>query len=188
MPRPTRHEPDALLDAAAEILASQGSAAVTMKSVSRATGAPSGSLYHRFPTRAVLCGALWMRTEERFHDSLMAVLDGPGAPQERCIAAARHVVRWCRDHPIDAQVLLVGADALDAADWPVEFTARRKLLRRRLDGVLDEVPADRLRVNAAMIDIPYAIVRRHLRARAVIPDAAESIVTDCARALLSPTD
>jgi hypothetical protein len=35
-----------------------------------------------------------------------------------------------------------------------------------------------------MVDIPYAIVRRHLRSRTAIPAAAEGIVEDCARALV----
>jgi hypothetical protein len=39
-------------------------------------------------------------------------------------------------------------------------------------------------VNAALIDIPYAVVRRHLLSGAVIPASADAIVEDCARALI----
>jgi AcrR family transcriptional regulator len=184
MPRPTRHKPDALLDAAAAILAADGPAAVTMSAVSRATGAPSGSIYHRFPTRAVLCGELWMRTEERFHDGLHVALAASADPQDRCVAAARYVVRWCRDHRVDAQVLLAGAEALGAAGWPAELSARRKALHRRLYRALRDLPADRERVNAAVIDVPYAIVRRHLLVGTAIPAGTEEIVADCAKALI----
>jgi AcrR family transcriptional regulator len=186
MPRPTRHEPDALLDAAAAILAAEGPAAVTMSAVSRATGAPSGSLYHRFPTRAVLCGELWTRTEERFHVGLHTALAASADPQDRCVAAARYVVAWCRSHPVDAQVLLAGADTLEASDWPDEISARRKTLHRRLYRVLQDLSADPERVNAAVIDIPYAIVRRHLRGGTAIPPGTEDIVADCAKALIPP--
>src|SRR6476620_9553977 len=130
MPRPARFTLDELLDAAAALLAADGPSAVAMSVVARAVGAPSGSMYHRFPTRAALCGELWIRTEERFHAGFTAALSTSTDPQQRCVAAARFSVQWCRDHPVEAQVLRTGADALSAADWPVELTRHRKRLHR----------------------------------------------------------
>jgi AcrR family transcriptional regulator len=187
MPRPARYSVDELLDAAAALLAADGPAAVTMSAVARATGAPSGSMYHRFPTRAVLCGELWVRTEERFHAGFAAALSAPDDPQARCVAGARYTVQWCRDHPAEAQVLLAGAEALGLAAWPDELTARRRRLHRKLRRLLAGVPVDADRVNAALIDIPYAVVRRHLVAKRSIPASADAIVDDCARALI-PAD
>jgi AcrR family transcriptional regulator len=184
MPRPALFTLDGLLDAAAALLAADGPSAVTMSAVARAAGAPSGSMYHRFPTRAALCGELWLRTEERFHAGVTAALATSADPQGRCVAAARFTVQWCREHPVEAQVLLVGADALGAADWPDELTSRRKRLHRALRRTLAGMPADPDRVNAAVIDIPYAVVRRHLMARHAIPPSADAIVEDCARALI----
>jgi AcrR family transcriptional regulator len=184
MPRPALFTLDGLLDAAAALLAADGPSAVTMSAVARAAGAPSGSMYHRFPTRAALCGELWLRTEEGFHAGVTAALATLADPQGRCVAAARFTVQWCRDHPVEAQVLLVGADALGAADWPDELTSRRKRLHRALRRTLAGMPADPDRVNAAVIDIPYAVVRRHLMARHAIPPSADAIVEDCARALI----
>jgi AcrR family transcriptional regulator len=184
MPRPALFTLDGLLDAAAALLAADGPSAVTMSAVARAAGAPSGSMYHRFPTRAALCGELWLRTEERFHAGVTAAPATSADPQERCVAAARFTVQWCRDHPVEARVLLAGADALDAADWPDELSSRRKRLHRALRRTLAELAADRDRVNAAVIDIPYAVVRRHLIARQPIPASADAIVEECARALI----
>jgi AcrR family transcriptional regulator len=184
MPRPARFTLDELLDAAAALLAADGPSAVTMSAVARAAGAPSGSMYHRFPTRAALCGELWIRTEERFHAGFTAALSISTDPQERCIAAARYTVQWCRDNPVEAQVLLTGADALDAADWPDELTGRRKRLHRALRRMLVGLAADQDRINAAVIDIPYAVVRRHLIAGQAIPASADAIVEDCVRALI----
>ena len=184
MPRPAIFTLDELLDAAAALLAADGPSAVTMSAVARAAGAPSGSMYHRFPTRAALCGELWIRTEERFHAGLSAALATSEEPQMRCVAAARSTVRWCRDHPVEAQVLLTGADALGAADWPDELTSRRRRLHRALRRSLAGMPAHRDRVNAAVIDIPYAVVRRHLIAGRAIPESAVAIVEQCARALI----
>jgi AcrR family transcriptional regulator len=184
MPRPARFTSDKLLDAAAALLAADGPSAVTMSAVARAAGAPSGSMYHRFPSRAALCGELWLRTEERFHAGFTAALASSADPQDRCIAAARFTVQWCRDHAVEAQVLLTGADALGAAEWSDELTRRRKRLHRTLRRTLNDVPADRDQMAAAVIDIPYAVVRRHLLARHAIPASADAIVEDCARALI----
>src|SRR5258705_3808787 len=130
MPRPALFTVDELLDAAAALLAADGPSAVTMSAVARAANAPSGSMYHRFPTRAALCGELWMRTEELFHAGVSAALATSQDPQTRCVAAARFTVQWCRDHPVEAQVLLTGADAMDTADWPHELTSRCQRLHR----------------------------------------------------------
>jgi len=186
MPRPARFSVDELLDAAAALLAADGPAAVTMSAVARAAHAPSGSMYHRFPTRAALCGELWIRTEDRFHAGVCAALAISDEPQTRCVAAARFTVQWCRDHPVDARVLLTGADALDAAGWPDELTSRRRRLHRTLRRTLAGMPADLDRINAAVIDISYAVVRRHLIARHAIPATADAIVEQCARTLIPP--
>jgi AcrR family transcriptional regulator len=187
MPRPARYTADALLDAAAELLAADGPAAVTMSAVARSTGAPSGSVYHRFPTRGALCGELWVRTEERFQQELIQALSRDGDPQQRCVAGALRVVQWCREYPVEAQVLLAGPDDLGPGEWPDTVTGRRKRLQRKLRKVLAELPGDSGRVSAAIMDVPYAIVRRHLRARQVIPAGADDIVVDCAKALIAPS-
>lgn len=67
------------------------------------------------------------------------------------------------------------------------MVGRRKRLQRKLRKVLAELPDDSARVNAAIMDVPAAIVRRHLRARQSIPAGADVIVEDCARALIAPS-
>jgi hypothetical protein len=115
---------------------------------------------------------------------MRAALATSQEPQTRCVAAARFTVQWCRDHPVEAQVLLTGADALGEADWPDEMTSRRKRLHGTLRRMLAGMPSDLDRVNAAVIDIPYAVVRRHLVARRAIPASADVIVEQCARTLI----
>lgn len=184
MPRPARYTADALLDAAAVLLADDGPAAVTMSAVARATGAPSGSVYHRFPTRGALCGELWIRTEERFLESFLHALTGAEDPRKACVVAALSVVHWCRERPVEAQVLIAGAEALEMTGWPDAVRTRRGELQRDLHRALAAIPADPERVHAALIDVPYAIVRRHLLVRQAIAAGADAIVADCARALI----
>ena len=187
MPRPQRYDTDVLLDAAAAILAADGPAAVTMSAVARATGAPSGSMYHRFPTRAALCAHLWLRSHERFHTGLMASLAGKADRQDCCVDAVRFTVGWSRQAPIEAQVLLVGADALGLPDWPGPAVRRYDEMRRELALTLRALhsPDDGERITTAVIDVPHGLLRRHLLAGAVIPASAEDIVADCARALVA---
>jgi AcrR family transcriptional regulator len=185
VPRPPRYTVDEILDAAAALLAADGPAAVTMSAVARAVGAPSGSMYHRFPTRVALCAELWIRTEERFQTGFVAALTSTGDTSTRCVAAALFSVQWCREHPDEARVLLVGAEALGRSEWSDSLLARREPLRRTLTRRMADVPVDQDRLRAALVDVPYAIVRRYLVARQTIPVSADAIVEDCARALLN---
>jgi AcrR family transcriptional regulator len=173
-----------MLDSAAQLLEAGGPSGVTMSAVARAVGAPSGSVYHRFPSRAALCGELWMRTEERFQGCLIDALALSEDAQTRCVAGAVATVRWCRANPVEAQVLLAGADALCRADWPADLAERRTRLHRAMARAMTGLGVDDDRLTAALIDIPHAVVRRHLTAGQASPAAAESIVADCTRALI----
>ena len=183
MPRPRLHDTTPLLDAAATLVARGGPAALTMSALAAATGAPSGSLYHRFGSRDALAAALWARTLAAFQAGYVAALDDAD-PHAACLAAARHVVRWCRAHPDEATVLLHGAEALGAAaDAPEGRPAAERAIAataRRLGG-----RGARERVVFATVDIPYALVRRHLRAGARVPAGAEAMVARAAAAALA---
>jgi AcrR family transcriptional regulator len=185
VPRPARYSTDDLLDAAVALAAADGPAAMTMVAVARALGAPSGSIYHRFPTRAALCGALWLRTEERFQRGFGAALRSGDDEVERCVGAARYVVEWCRAQPDEAQVLLLGPGAFEPDGWPESVTARRGELQRTLATAFGDFAADADRLRAAVIDVPAGVVRRHLVARQTIPASADVIVAECAAALIS---
>jgi AcrR family transcriptional regulator len=192
MGRPALHDTQTLLDVARTIAADHGPASVTISAVSAASGAPSGSLYHRFDDRAALLGQLWLRTTGRFQSGFLEALDSaPGV--EGCVAAAVHVIDWCREHPAEARLLHRGPDDFAAADWPDPIRRRAaadrrtlgKALRRRATELGDPDPLDR--VLLATIDLPLAIVRRHLQAgpRATLPPDAATLVEQSARAVLS---
>ncbi len=162
-----------------------------MAAVARATGAPSGSVYHRFPHRAVLLGELWLRTVERFHEGFLAALTGDDPYQAAC-HAARHVVDWSRDHPEEARVLLHGSAEFAEADWPPALAQRAAAANRRLREALRGLavrlgstgPPDAERLAIAVVDLPYAVVRRHLSGGTPIPGYAGDLVADAAAALL----
>jgi AcrR family transcriptional regulator len=191
MGRPALHDTQTLLDVARAIAADRGPASVTIAAVSAASGAPSGSLYHRFDDRAALLGQLWLRTTGRFQGGFLAALDSaPGV--DGCVAAAVYVVRWSRDHPAEARLLLRGPDDFAAADWPAATRRRAAADRRALSKALRQratelgEPDTLDRILLATVDLPLAIVRRHLQAgpRAKLPDDAGALVEQTARAML----
>ena len=67
------------LTAAQAIAAAKGPAAVTIASISARLGAPTGSFYHRFASRNVLLGALWLRTVLNFQQGVSAAIDAGSA-------------------------------------------------------------------------------------------------------------
>jgi AcrR family transcriptional regulator len=189
--RPALHDTETLLDTALRIAADRGPASVTIASVSAASGAPSGSLYHRFDGRAALLGQLWLRTTGAFQaEFLQALGSTPGI--DGCVAAATSVITWCRDHPAEARLLLRGPDDFAAADWPPatrrRATAERRALRAALQERATELGEPTLdRLLLATVDLPLAIVRRHLQAgpRAKLPSDAGTLVAQTARAVLT---
>jgi hypothetical protein len=63
------------LGAALAIVAERGVTGVTVASVSERLGSPTGSFYHRFASRDVLLGSLWLRTVLDFQTGISAALD-----------------------------------------------------------------------------------------------------------------
>src|SRR5215470_11955146 len=60
MPRPSRFSEAQILDATAAIVAADGPSAATIGAIGHMLKAPSGSIYHRFASRDVLLGRLWL--------------------------------------------------------------------------------------------------------------------------------
>ncbi|MFE2999441.1 TetR/AcrR family transcriptional regulator [Nocardia sp. NPDC059246] len=183
MSRMPAHTPDSLLDAAADLAAADGAAAVTMSAVAAATGAPSGSVYYRFPDRAALLAALWLRTIDRFQSGFFAALR-VDPPQQAAMRAAHHVTNWSRQHPTDAAVLLWGRESFGFAQWSAESRDMAAAQQARLDDAMRELgdrlgyrsPADRQRLALLIIELPHAAVRRCARnADADLADAAEAV-------------
>jgi len=189
MGRPATHDTDQLLDAALA-LAALGPERVTVAAVARAAGAPSGSVYHRFPSRSALLGALWVRTVASFQEGFLAALEG-GDPEAARVGAAAHVLSWSRGHPEAALALLHGASAYDQDGWPAEPTAAAAAQAATLDRALEQLagrtPGGRAEniqlLTFVTVDAPYAIVRRHLRAGQPIPASADEVIERCARTL-----
>lgn len=201
MARRRLHSDDAILDAARDLIVRGGPDAATTAAISSASGAPVGSLYHRFGSRAQLFAEVWLRTASRFQTGLLTVAGteaGSGAAVERALAAADWTVEFAVRHPDDARLLLLARreDLLAAADLPAT-TARaldglNEPVGHLLRGLAAELfgtaaPRHLELVTIAVVDVPYAIVRRHLR-RGSSPGPHRHLVATTVRALLTSRD
>jgi len=156
------------LAAAQAIAIERGPAAVTVASISEHLGAPTGSFYHRFASRDVLLGNLWLKTILDFQQGVAAALAaGDG------LAAALHTPNWSRTHLAEARLLLVfDREDFVAGAWPEELRERvAEMTRRMKNGALQRARAvfgsdgaeERRLAQFLISEVPVAAVRDHLK-------------------------
>lgn len=158
-----------ILAAAVSAVANRGHAA-TVSDVTTILGAPSGSIYHRFPTREALFASAWIRCVHHFQDSLATVMDIED-PLEAIVETGLLIPRFCRRHPAEARTLTLYRHAELLANPPKglndELTGLNdpvaahitELTRRRFG----EVSQRRLALIAlACRETPYGMVRGYI--------------------------
>ena len=194
MARPAKFSKDEILDASRGLVVQSGPAALTMTAVARVLGAPSGSLYHRFPGRDTLAAAMWLRGVRRFQSGYLAKLGDPD-PLEAALGAAGHVVTWSRANLSDARLLLqFRSSDLIGGTWPQTLRDENLRLQRQLTtGIRDlqaafgaTEPAERHRVSYAVIDVPYGAVRPALLTGQEPPDSTDVLVAETVEHILRP--
>ncbi|MGD1240390.1 TetR/AcrR family transcriptional regulator [Mycobacterium seoulense] len=195
MAPPRKHETDVILDAARALVLDGGPRAASVAAIAKASGAPAGTLYHRFGNRDGILTAAWLRALERFQSrALAAAGETPAdAALETAVAMAVSAVSFARELPDDARLLLTirPADLLDdepdaafretLAAMNAPLTERIAVLARQLYG--NNRPRSLDAVARAVADLPYAVVRRHAHDEPM-PDWLERDVAASARAVL----
>ena len=106
MPRLPKFSHDQIIDATARLAARGGPAQATMARIAGELHAPTGSIYHRFASRDVLLGQVWLRAAQAFQDGFIERLAGPD-PWESGLAAALYVPARARELPAEARILLL---------------------------------------------------------------------------------
>ena len=190
MAPPRKHETDLILDATRTLVLTDGPRAAGVAAIAKASGAPVGTLYHRFGSRDGVLAATWLRALDRFQSGAMTA--AAGSALDTAVAMAVSAVDFARELPEDARLLLTirPADLLDEStgDGLAESIAARnaplverlRQLARDLYG--SEDPRSVEAVSRAVVDLPYSAVRRH-------PDGVPPWLADdlaaAARALLT---
>jgi AcrR family transcriptional regulator len=194
MARQATYAPQDFLDAAEDLVAAGGPRALTIESLVKATGAPVGSVYHRFRSRSVLAAELWIGAVERFQTELIAHLNAPD-PMQGGLRAALHTLQWSRRNLSAARILLLYRDVdFVAEDLPQPWSTRAKGLNAPLLAALRAYATRRygtdghpqlLRVGLAIIDVPYGAVHRYLAAMRPIPADLDGLVAETVTTLLA---
>lgn len=171
MGRAAKYTDQSILDAALELVSEGGVSAATVTSIARRLGAPSGSIYHRFPSRDLLLATLWLKTVKEFQKGFLSALQSP-EPLTAARGAVLHTVEWSAAHPSEAALLAMYRREDLIALWPdslgdelARLNDEVKVALRRFTethfGVLDASTIGRTRF--ALVQIPYAAVRDALR-------------------------
>jgi AcrR family transcriptional regulator len=184
MGRRPKFDAEQILDTAVSLVAEGGPGRATVSTIASRLGAPTASLYHRFASRDLLLARLWLRTVRRAQAGFIAALAAEDLG-EAAVAAALHIPRWSREHLAEATVLLLYRREDLAARWPDELGDELAGVNRGIAAALEDftrrrfgrVRADELQVVAfALVDVPYAAVRRYLLAGRTPPQAVDALV------------
>jgi AcrR family transcriptional regulator len=153
------------------------------------SGAPTGSIYHRFGSRDELVTRLWMRAVRRSQAAFLDAVDVDD-PALAAVSGGMSIFDFCRAQPRDARLLVSFryedlvraapqgplADELRELNRPVEAAVAG--LARALHG--RATPAAVGHVLLVVFDLPYGAVRRHLIAGV---DPPQRLRADLERAL-----
>jgi len=163
---------------------------VTVASISERLKAPTGSFYHRFASRNVLLGALWLRTVLDFQQGVGAAIDaGDG------LRVALHTPVWVREHLDEARLLLLyHRDDFVHGEWPQELreqvaaltqgTRTRSLKFAQLVFGCAGAKEDRL-AQFLLGEVPVAAVRQHLLRREPPPPLVDRLISVTYRAVIA---
>jgi len=177
------------LNAARSLAAEHGPAGVTVATVTGRLKAPTGSFYHRFASRDLLLGQLWLAAAHSFQGGFVALVDlGDG------LRAALHSLDWAREHTDDARILLLHhRDDFIRGEWPEPLRDSMRAQIRQIEACLGGFarrqfgatsPATLRRAQFALLDLPAAAARPHLQRRERVPDIAYDLVRETYAALV----
>lgn len=185
MPRPELHPTDSILDAARGVVLDQGLGAATIAVIAESSGAPVGSIYHRFGSVDDLLAEMWIRAVRRSQASFAKAAEHPD-PVEAAVGAGLSVYDFCVEHPADGRLLLSYRPE-DLAGARIDPRQRAELVRlndpvaavvkdiaRRLYGRVSRKSLDR--VLLAVFDLPHGAVRRPLaNGERLLPQRREAL-------------
>ena len=185
MVRTARFFENDFIDAAMALVAEGGPAAATMQAIARRVGAPTGSIYHRFESRAAVLGTAWNTAYASFVGTLAPLLRD-GRPCE----AAMAILPWCGENEHRARFLLLNEPVALFEDSPPPEPLRKMLqdledefdsafqacVAACGDGTVGDEPL--ARAKFLIFDAPIAILRPHLSRGAPLPSFVGQMIAD----------
>lgn len=193
MPRHPKFSEAEIIDAAGALVARDGPNAATIGAIGAKLTAPSGSIYHRFATRDVLLGRLWLEKAAFFQDRFVAALGDPD-PRAAGLAAALSIAAAARTDLRAARIMLLHRREDFLSDrWPADMAAEAARLGAQTDAALRDItrrlfsrasPRTLRLASFALLDVPLAAVRRHVAANEMPPLIVDDLVRRAYGALI----
>lgn len=179
MVRLAQFSADGFINAAIALVADAGPSAASIPAIARRVGAPTGSLYHRFPSKAAVLAAAWAEV----HGDFVAAMVPPLFVGE-ARAAALTLVDWARAKPLRARFLLLNdfGGLVEGAPVPDELRAEIARQEDVLDRAFQSLHGGDIRAEAIaalrfrVFDAPVAALRPHLVAGQPVPDFVDGLV------------
>ncbi len=113
-PRRSGSARERLLTAALARFDADGALGATLEDIRRDAGVSVGALYHHFPDKAGLAGALYAELNADFQDGFLAELRSHAGAEAGVKAGVRFHLRWVSANRSAAAFLLAGRPADDA--------------------------------------------------------------------------
>lgn len=176
MARLPKYTDTQMIEATRRLIGAHGPQGATIAAIANAIGAPSGSIYHRFRSRDLLLGRVWLDAVASFQSTYLAVAADPDTSAGDLAA---HVIDWVRHNPETARLLtMYRREEFLAAGVPPELRERADGLRREIgDGVEalsrrwfgDATKRHKELVRAVAMELPYGLVRARIARGDAIP-------------------
>lgn len=190
MVRNAHFDQDSFILSAIELVSLGGPASATMSAIAKNAGAPTGSLYHRFPSRTALLGAAWITALGSMSDHMLPLLN-----QKRTDQAVQALIHWIEENPAFARLIMLYEES-DIIDGPLPDSLHTKLsqthraLGKALTNLLkslgkDLSPANMALVNFALFDGPIAAMKPSLRGQQKISRQCSEAALACCRTTLA---
>jgi AcrR family transcriptional regulator len=191
MGRPAQISSEALIGAATLVAARLGPAKTSISAISKEAKVPTGSIYHRLPSRDALLAEIWLAAAERFQNMAIAKID-IARDEDDAVECALITPRFARANHAEAVVLNSHRrEEFLRPEAPAEYRARAiKLAGEMRDGIADAArrllpgdPRGKERMAVALIGIPLGAVRIFLP-QAVPPVEIDATIEAAVRAAL----
>ncbi len=179
MVRLAKYNEDSFIDSAIQIAAQCGIGAVSMASIASKTGAPIGSLYHRFDSRGTVLARAWLKVRADFRADVTCHWErGDTWP------AVAAFLQWCRSKPVYARFMLQSEVAPDFGELSEQLHAELEADQAAFDAdferCLQALPAHVDQpghvLRFILIGAPVAIVTPFLNQDQAIPPSIDAVL------------